>query len=152
MKPIEKKIETLVKPTVEEMGYELADVEFIKEADGWVLTLYIVHENGIQMRDCENVSRAVDPIIEEADPIAEAYILSVSSLGIDRPFKKLRDYERAIGKEIEIHLYAPVDKKKRFEGVLTSADQDQVILATDGQEKIFERKTIAKACPVIRFE
>jgi len=134
------------------MGYELADVEFIEEMDGWVLTLYLHHEDGIQMSDCEKVSRAVDPIIEEADPIADPYILSVSSLGLDRPFKKQRDYERAIGKEIEVHLYAPIEKSKYFEGVLISVDDEQITIDIKGSEKTFERKKIAKACLVIRFE
>lgn len=150
-KRIEELVEKASQGLVEELGYELADVEYKKEADGWVLTLYIYRPEGVNIDDCEKVSRAVDPLIDELDPVEEAYILSVSSLGIDRPFKKLRDYERAMGSEIEIHLYAPIDKKKQYVGILKSADKEEVKIDCDGQERVFTQKQIALARPMLRF-
>lgn len=84
-------VEALLRPVVTGMGYELDEVEFQKEQGNWVLTLYIEHQDGrsATIDDCEAVSRAVDPILDEADPIEQAYYLSVSSIGIDRPLKRI---------------------------------------------------------------
>lgn len=150
-----KKIETLVeqatKNLVESMGFELADVEYLLEDQNWVLTLYIDHPNGVSMDDCEKVSRAVDPIIDELDPTMDSFYLSVSSLGIDRPLKKMRDFERALGKEIEIHLYAPLDKKKLFIGVLTSFNETQIEIENKGVKQCFMHNQVALARPTVHF-
>lgn len=97
-------VEALLRPVVTGMGYELDEVEFQKEQGNWVLTLYIEHQDGrsATIDDCEAVSRAVDPILDEADPIEQAYYLSVSSIGIDRPLKKDRDYQRSLGSPITV--------------------------------------------------
>ena len=113
-KKLERKIEELLQPTVEQLGYELADVEYGVEDGLNVLTLFIYRPEGISLDDCETVSRAVDPILDEADPIEEAYYLSVSSLGLDRPLKKPRDFERKLGTEITVGLYAPINKKSQI--------------------------------------
>ena len=98
-------VDALLRPVVSQMGYELDEVEFIKEHGNWVLTLYIEKPDGtVTLDDCEAVSRAVDPILDEADPIEQAYYLSVSSIGIDRPLKKDRDYERNLGNKITAKL------------------------------------------------
>ena len=83
-------LDALLRPVVTELGYELAEVEFIKEYGNWVLTLYIEREDGTSadLDDCEKVSRAVDPVLDQADPIEQEYFLSVSSIGLDRPIKK----------------------------------------------------------------
>ena len=109
-----QKAEQLLKKTVEELGYELCDVEFVKEYGDWVLTLYIDRPGGVTIDDCERVSRAVDPILDEADPIEQQYFLSVSSLGLDRPLKKDADFQRNLGKRIEIKLFAPVNGTKEL--------------------------------------
>ena len=88
------KIFDIVEPTVTALGYELYEVEYQKEFDNWVLTLYIDHPDGVSLDDCELVSNAVDPVLDAADPIEQAYYLSVSSLGIDRPLKTDKDYKR----------------------------------------------------------
>ena len=150
-KKIEMLLEDSSKELVQQLGYELADVEYKKEADGWVLTFYIYRPEGITIEDCEKVSRALDPFIEEMDPIEEAYILSVSSLGIDRPFKRLRDYERMMGTEIEVHLYAPIEKKKQFVGILHKLDEDGIVLKCGEKEQGFTFKQIALARPMLRF-
>ena len=107
-----QKVELLLKQPVEALGYELCDVDFIKEYGDWVLTLYINKPDGITIDDCELVSRAMDPLLDETDPIEQAYFLSVSSLGLDRPLKKDADYNRNLGKRIEIKLFAPKNGKK----------------------------------------
>ncbi|MBO4501576.1 MAG: ribosome maturation factor RimP, partial [Clostridia bacterium] len=101
----------LLEPTVKNLGYELYEVEFQKEYDNWVLTLFIDKDGGIDLDDCERVSNAVDPILDEADPIEQAYYLSVSSVGIDRPLKKDKDFARNVGNKLDIRLYVPMNGK-----------------------------------------
>ena len=145
-------VEQLVKQPIQDMGFTLCDVEFQKEQGSWVLTLYIDREGGVTVDDCEAVSWAVDPLLDEADPIEQAYYLSVSSLGIDRPLKKDADFERNIGKKIVVRLYAPQDKKKEFTGELLSYDADGLSLRlNDGTEKAFLRKDAAKIEPYIEW-
>ena len=112
----------LTESKVRELGYELYDVEYQKEYDNWVLTLYIDSKDGISLDDCEIVSNAVDPIL--------AYYLSVSSVGIDRPLKKDKDFQRSIGKTIDVKLYAPLKGKKEFCGELVSFDAESFTVRT----------------------
>ncbi len=111
MKTVEV-VQALVQGTVSELGCELIDVEFQKEQTDWVLTIYIDSPGGVLIDDCERVSRAVEPILDEADPIAQSYFLSVSSPGLDRPLKKDRDFERNMGKDIVVKLYAPWKRRR----------------------------------------
>ncbi len=144
-------VELLVKDLVEGMGFELCDVEYQKEFGNWTLTLFIDKQGGVTIDDCEAVSRAVDPVLEKADPIEQAYYLSVSSLGLDRPLKKDRDFERSIGQTVELRLYAPLDGRKEYEGALTAYDTDSMTIATDGSEKRFSRKDVAMVRPKLVF-
>lgn len=146
-----QRVEQLLKGTVEELGYELCDVEFLKEYGDWVLTLYINKPDGVTIDDCERVSRTVDPILDEADPIEQAYYLSVSSLGLDRPLKKDADFQRNIGKRIEIKLFAPQDGKKEFFGELLRFDEATVVVQLEKAELTLERKAIALARPELKF-
>ncbi len=146
-----QKVEQLLKAPVEEMGFELCDVEFAKEYGDWVLTLFIDKPDGVTIDDCERVSRAVDPMLDEADPIEQAYYLSVSSLGLDRPLKKDADYTRNIGKRIEIKLFAPKNGKKEYVGELVSFDDTNVVVQLDSSEMTLERKAIALARPELKF-
>lgn len=146
-----QKVEQLLRQSVAALGYELCDVEFAKEYGDWVLTLYIDKEGGVSLDDCERVSRAVDPLLDEADPIEQAYMLSVSSLGLDRPLKKDADFARNIGKRIEIKLFAPKDGKKEFKGELTSYDEAGIVVRTEDGELALERKAIALARPELIF-
>ncbi len=145
-------MESLLKDTVETLGFALCDVEFQKEYGNWTLTLFIDRDGGVTIDDCEQVSRAVDPILDEADPIAQPYYLSVSSLGLDRPLKRDADYARNLGKELTVRLYAPRDGKKEFLGVLDSFDAERFILRTEkGESTEFLRKDSALVKPYIRF-
>ena len=151
-------VEALLRPVVSQMGYELDEVEFIKEHGNWVLTLYIEKPDGtVTLDDCEAVSRAVDPILDEADPIEQAYTLSVSSLGLDRPLKLEKDYARNMGKPIEVKLYSPLkmasgNSLKQLHGTLVSYDEASFVLRTEGgKEHTIEKKNAALIRPYIEF-
>jgi len=144
--------ENLCKAKIESLGFELCDVEYQKEYGDWVLTFYIDKPGGVTIDECETVSRAIEPILDEADPIESEYVLSVSSLGIDRPLKKDRDFERALGSELEIKLYAPQDGKKQWIGTLTAFDADSFTVETEqGKPMTFQKKDCALVRPNIRF-
>ncbi|MBR4906478.1 MAG: ribosome maturation factor RimP [Clostridia bacterium] len=144
--------ENLCKAKIESLGFELCDVEYQKEYGDWLLTFYIDKPGGVTIDECEAVSRAIEPILDEADPIESEYVLSVSSLGIDRPLKKDRDFERALGTELEIKLYAPQDGKKQWIGTLTAFDADGFTVETEqGKPLTFQKKDCALVRPNIRF-
>ncbi len=144
--------ENLCKAKIESMGFELCDVEYQKEYGDWVLTFYIDKPRGVTIDECEKVSRAIEPILDEADPIESEYVLSVSSLGIDRPLKKDRDFERAMGTELEIKLYAPQGGKKQWIGTLTAYEADSFTVETESGETLtVKKKDCALVRPNIRF-
>jgi ribosome maturation factor RimP len=146
-------VDSLVRGKIAELGYELDEVEYIKEYGNMVLTLYIESENGVTLDDCEKVSRAVEPILDEKDPIEEAYYLSVSSIGIDRPLKKNKDYERNLGNKLQIKLYAPVNKKKEIMGVLKGYDDESFTVEVEKLGEVtIKRKDAALVRPWIDFE
>lgn len=144
--------EEKVVPVIQELGYEVVEVEYAKKSDGMNLTFYIDCDNGIQIEDCEKVSKAIDDLLEELNPTDnESYILNVSSPGIDRPLKTERDFIRHKGKEIEVTLFAKLNGKKKFVGILNNFDQ-QSISVEIGQDIIkIEREKIAHIVPVIKF-
>ncbi len=141
---IEKRTEELVLPIVEEQGFELVDVEYVKEGGTMYLRAYIDKPGGIAVNDCETVSRALSDLLDKEDYIADSYILEVSSPGLGRPLKKEKDFKRSVGKAVEIRLYRAVDRKKEFEGILTAYDDRSVTIEQeDGTEASFERAAIA---------
>ena len=145
------KIFDIVEPTVTALGYELYEVEYQKEFDNWVLTLYIDHPDGVSLDDCELVSNAVDPVLDAADPIEQAYYLSVSSLGIDRPLKTDKDFKRNIRKVMDVKLYAPLNGKKEFSGTLTAFDEETYTIELKSGSETIERKKTALIRPHIDF-
>lgn len=143
---------TLVEPTVNQLGYELYEVEFVREFDNWVLTLYIDSPHGVTLDDCEIVNNVVEPLLDEADPIEQQYYLSISSLGIDRPLKIDKDFQRNIGKVLDVKLYAALNGKKEFMGKLVSFDLDNfTIEEKNGLLVTFDRKKTASVKPHIDF-
>ena len=140
-----------MEPTVKELGYELYEVEYQKEFDNCVLTLYIDRPGGVSLDDCELVSNAVDPILDEADPIDQAYYLSVSSLGIDRPLKIDKDYQRNIGNVLDVKLYAAINGRKEYTGTLIDFDKDSFTLELKKGSITIERKKAALVRPHIDF-
>lgn len=144
----------IAEPIVAELGYELVEVAYQKEPNGMNLIFYIDREEGITINDCEKVTKALDIPLEEANPTNDKpYILVVSSLGIDRPIKTDRDFNRNIGNDIEIKFYAPHPalKKKQVEGQLIAFDEDNVTIKVKDDEIKVERKLIANIAPVIKF-
>ena len=150
--------EKAVKAKIEEMGYSLYTVEYEKEFGQMTLTVIIEKEGGaITLDDCEAVSNAIDPLIEQADPTAgKPYNFTVSSVGLTRPLKIEKDWARALGKRIEVNLFAPIEKKKYFMGTLKEYSDDSVILEIEDnkhkRELKLEKTAIATARPYVTFE
>lgn len=131
MTKTEQEVERIVLPIVEELGYSLYDVEFVKEGSSWFLRLYIDKETGIGLDDCELVSNAVSDKLDEEDPITTQYNLEVSSCGLERNLREKKHFDMAIGKTIEIRLYKPFEKQKDFQGVLENIDNDVITIETE---------------------
>lgn len=139
----EQKAEALILPIVEAQGFELVDVEYVKEGSNYYLRAYIDKPQGITVDDCEVVSRAFSQMLDEEDFIEEAYIMEVSSPGLGRPLKKEKDYKRSMGKELEIRTYRAVNREKEFYGILIAYDENSVTIDCEGEEKTFQKSDIA---------
>lgn len=140
----EQRTEELLLPILEELSFELVDVEYVKEGSNWYLRAYIDKEGGISVDDCEAVSRRMSDLLDEHDYIEGSYIFEVSSPGLGRPLKKEKDYARSMGKELEIRTYRPIQKQKEFYGILKAYDADEVTVALeDGTEITFAKPDIA---------
>lgn len=140
----ENRAEKLILPILESRGFELVDVEFVKEGGTWYLRAYIDKPGGINVNDCEDVSRAFEAELDREDFISESYVLEVSSPGLGRPLKKEKDYVRNKGKRVEIHLFRPLQHEKNWEGALTLWDDASVTITTDEQQLVtFEKSDIA---------
>lgn len=136
----------LIMPVLEQNGFELVDVEYVKEGGNWYLRAYIDKPGGITIGDCETVSRYLSDRLDEKDLIEDAYVLEVSSPGLDRPLKKDKDFTRALGSEIEIRLYRALDGKKEYTGILREYDGSSIVLEDeDGNELRFTREEVALA-------
>ena len=140
----EAKTEALLLPMMEEFGFELVDVEFVKEAGMYYLRAYIDKEGGINIDDCETVSRRLSDALDAQDFIPEAYILEVSSPGLGRQLKKDKDLVRENGKEVELKLFKAVDGSKEYAGILKGFDEGSITIEAEGEELTFERTNIAK--------
>lgn len=140
----EKQTEELLEPIVTGFGFELVDVEYVKEAGTWYLRAYIDKPGGITVDDCEAVSRKFSDVLDEKDYIEDTYIFEVSSLGLGRPLKKDKDFQRSLGEEVEIRTYRPIDRQKEFVGELKAYDKESVtIVYEDDTEQTFQRQEIA---------
>ena len=140
----ESRVEAYLLPLMERHGFELVDVEYVKEGGSWYLRAYIDKPGGINVDDCEIVSRELSDILDEKDFIDEAYILEVSSPGLGRPLKKEKDFKRSLGQEVEVRTYRMMDRKKEFTGILKDHDKDTVTIEMeDGSLKTFEKGDIA---------
>ena len=134
------------------MGYDLVDVEYVKEGSGMSLIFTIDKEGGVNIDDCETVSRKIDPLLDEINPTeGKPYTLVVSSPGLDRPLKNDKDLKRGLGKEVDLTLFAKQDGKKVFQGVLEAFDEKTVTLATEDKKQTFERQKVASIKLVIKF-
>lgn len=140
----EQQTENLLEPVVTGLGFELVDVEYVKEAGTWYLRAYIDKPGGITVDDCEAVSRKFSDILDEKDYIEDTYIFEVSSPGLGRPLKKEKDFQRSLGEEVEIRTYRAIEKQKEFTGILKEFDKDTVTIAyEDDTTQTFLRRDIA---------
>ena len=144
MSKITEKVAALADPVVREEGCSLWDVEYVREAGSWYLRLYIDKEGGVSIDDCERISRRMDPILDEADPIPDSYVFEVGSAGAERQLKRPGDFEQFMGSEVELKLYQPRDGKKLYVGTLAGYDNGDVSLKCGKEEMRVAKAQIAQ--------
>lgn len=138
-------VRRLAEPIAEELGYWIWDVEFVKEGARRVLRITIDTEEGINIEDCEKMHRAIDPVLDEADPIEEQYYLEVSSPGLERELKTEEHLIACEGWDVEVRLYAPVNGSKVYRGILLPVGENGEIRISDTTQLLkFERSAVAK--------
>ncbi|MFD0049347.1 ribosome maturation factor RimP [Actinomycetes bacterium NPDC127524] len=154
-KKVTEIVEELVLPILEELNLELVEVEYVKEGKSWFLRVYIDKETGVDIEDCGNVSEKLGEKLDETDPITQNYFLEVSSPGAERPLKKEKDFEKAIGKNVYIKTYEPILDEKEFEGILTGFDGKEVTveirIKTRKKTVVIPYEKVAKARLAITF-
>lgn len=143
MKNIERKVEALIGPIIENLKYELYNVEYSKDGKDYYLRVFIDSKNGISLEDCEKVSNAINDILDTEDLIKEQYFLEVSSPGIERILKKDRHFESNLGKEVLAKLYKSQEGLKQIFGILEDFDKENISIKTDDKTYKIERKNIA---------
>ena len=143
MKKVTETVAELARPVVEANGCTLWDVEYVREAGQWYLRLLIDKEGGVDILDCEAISRTVSDLLDEADPIEGSYVFEVGSAGAERPLKRPSDFEQFMGADVLLKTYKPRDGHKEFAGTLAGYDNGAVTIALGGQELRFEKPEIA---------
>lgn len=148
----EQKVLSLLEPIVAENGLELVDLEFVKEGVNWYLRVYIDKDGGVSIDDCELVSRALEEKLDAADPIEQAYILEVSSPGLDRPLKKEADFQKFQGEIIDVKLYKPLNGSKQYQGKLLGLENGVLSIEEEnGNIVAFEYKETASVRLAVIF-
>ncbi len=148
-------VRAIAEPLAESLGYFIWDVEYVREGAQWYLRITIDSEEGINIEDCERMHRAIDPLLDEADPIEDAYTLEVSSPGIERDLKNDMQIEACEGWEVEVKLYAPLEGSKLFRGILLGlTEEGDIALNMEGisDAKVFPRASVAKISTVFDFD
>lgn len=152
MTKTEQNVYNMILDTVEGLGYVLYDVEFVKEGKDHFLRVYIDNQKGIDLDDCEKVSNAVDPILDEKDPISTSYSLEVSSCGLERHLREEKHYKMAIGKEIAITLYKAIDGNREIEALLKDVSKNKIVIKAEEKELEIEMSDIASAKILFKWE
>lgn len=140
---ITEQVWQFAEPLVQANGCSLWDVEYVREGGEWFLRLYIDKEGGVDIDDCEAVSRAVDPVLDEKDPIPESYRFEVCSAGLERVLKRPSDFARYMGEKVLVKLYRPKDGSKEFPGVLAGYEDGTVTLQAGTRTHVFEKSEVA---------
>ncbi|WP_280768941.1 ribosome maturation factor RimP [Salipaludibacillus daqingensis] len=155
---VQERVERLAIPIVEDLSLELVDVEFKKEGHNWYLRVYIDRDQddqGVDLDDCASVSEKLSEALDNHDPIEQAYYLEVSSPGAERPLKKEKDVYSAVGKNVHVTTYAPIDGEKAFEGKLTDFDGTTLTIETKVKTRVVTKSIpydkVAKARLAIVF-
>ena len=151
MSKITDAVFALAQPVAESLDLEIWDVEFVKEAGTRFLRIYIDKADGVSIQDCEAFSRALDPILDEADPIPESYTFEVSSAGAERVLKRPGDFERFLGSDVCVKLYQPIEGSKQFVGRLQSYEDGNVAILQNDKLRTFEKSTVAQVRLHITF-
>lgn len=141
MSKITDKVTALAQPLVEQAGCSLWDVEYVREAGTWYLRVFIDKPGGVSIDDCERISRELDGILDEADPIPDSYVFEVGSAGAERELKRPRDFEQFMGSEVEVKLYQPLDGSKSFVGTLKGYGEDGTVTIEHGKKELSFTKT-----------
>lgn len=141
-----------ITPTADALGYTLWDVEFLKEGARRILRVTIDNEDGITIEDCEKMHRAIDPILDEIDPIEDAYDLEVSSPGIERDLRTSAHIDACVGERVEARFFAPFEGIKQLEGILLGREgEESVCIEVNGEEKKFPKSAISKLQTLFDF-
>lgn len=140
---IESRTEQLLEPIAQANGVSIYDIEYVKEGSDYYLRCFIDKEGGVNIGDCENVSRALSDELDREDYIDDEYILEVSSPGLGRTLKKDKHLAASIGQEVEIKTYKPIEKRKEFSGVLVSFTDDKIVISDNDEEIELNRSDIA---------
>jgi ribosome maturation factor RimP len=148
---IKSTIEDMLSEFMEQNGFELVDVEYVKEGSNWFLRVYVDKEGGIDIDDCGRVSEYLSVRLDEKDPIPDAYFLEVSSPGAERPLKKPQDYYKAVNNHVFITTYEPVDGSKEFEGLLLSYNGEELVIQTGKKTSSIPIAKVASARLAIVF-
>lgn len=143
MSRITDKVTELAEGIVKEAGCSLWDVEYVREAGTWYLRVYIDKEGGVSINDCETISRALDPILDEADPIPDSYVFEVGSAGAERELRRPSDFERFMGSKVEVRLYQPFEGSKVFVGELSGYDNGTVSISFADRTLSFDKAQTA---------
>lgn len=130
MSKVTEKVEALARPVVEDEGCELWSVEYVREAGSWYLRVFIDKDGGVGIDDCERISRRLDPILDEADPIPDSYVFEVGSAGAERELKRPSDFEKFMGSEVEVKLYQPHMGKKSLVGKLEAYENGDITISS----------------------
>ena len=152
MSKLTEKVAALAAPIVEEEGCSLWDVEYVKEAGTWFLRIFIDREDGVSIDDCERISRRLDPVLDEEDPIPDSYVFEVGSAGADRVLKRPSDFTQFMGSMVEVSLYQPVNGSKRYVGELSGYQDGAVILLQGKTITRFSKEQIAQVRLYVSFD
>ena len=144
MAKIEEKVENLIENKVQELGYSLYDVEYVKEGKDYFLRIYIESEKGISLDDCELVSNNITELLDKEDYIKEQYFLEVSSTGVEKVLKKDKHLQSNLGVNVQVKLSKPFNGQKQYEGILKDFDEDNVIIETASEEIKIDRQNIGQ--------
>ncbi len=147
-----QKVTKIAEPTLEDLGYELVDVEYVFERGRWVLRIYIDKEGGVGINDCVEVSQELSTLLDIEDPIESSYVLEVSSPGLNRPLTKEKHFIQAIGKKVKIKTENPIEGRKNFTGYLRDFKDGIVMIEVDNRIYQLERENIKKANLVYEFD
>jgi len=144
MSKVTDKVTELARPVVEAAGCELWDVEYVREAGAWYLRVFIDKDGGVGIYDCEKISRALDPILDEADPIPDSYTFEVGSAGCERELKRPSDFEKFMGSDVEVRLYQPIEGRKAVAGKLVGYENGSVTVSDGKTERTFTKQQTAQ--------